>query len=138
MSVNTNKSEHKNQDEFLEVVPKIAKIHTSLIPSLIKPILVFISFLAIGYYTLWMSSNYVKRETFESYIDKQDEMMKTKFDIIQNKLETIINQQIVTSEQFKNLNLILNTQQKSLDSVNERLTFLERNYFNQIIFYYER
>jgi hypothetical protein len=132
MSVNTNKSEHKNQDEFLEVVPKIAKIHTSLIPSLIKPILVFISFLAVGYYTLWMSSNYVKRETFESYINKQDELMKSKFDIIQNKLETIINQQIVTSEQFKNLNLILNTQQKSLDSVNERLTFLERNYFNQI------
>lgn len=85
--------------------------------------------MAVGYYTLWLSNNYVKKETFDAYTIKQDQQMTTRFDSIQNKLEIIINQQTITTEQFKNLNLILNTQQKSLDNLNDRLTYLERNYF---------
>ena len=78
-----------------------------------------------------MSANYVKRDAFEAYTTKQDQLLNSRFDLIQNRLESILNQQIVTSEQFKNLNLILNTQQKSLDTLNDRLTFLERNYFKK-------
>lgn len=129
MSSNNNQGDKKSQDSLIEVIPNIAKIHPSIMVPLIKPFFMFIVFLAIGYYTLWMSANYVRRDAFESYAAKQDQLLNSRFDLIQNRLESILNQQIVTSEQFKNLNLILNTQQKSLDTLNDRLTFLERNYF---------
>jgi hypothetical protein len=129
MSSNNNQGDKKSQDNLVEVIPNIAKIHPSIMIQLIKPFFMFIVFLAIGYYTLWMSANYVKRDAFESYTAKQDQLLNSRFDLIQNRLESILNQQIVTSEQFKNLNLILNSQQKSLDTLNDRLTFLERNYF---------
>jgi hypothetical protein len=131
MSSNNNQGDKKSQDTLIEVIPNIAKIHPSIIAPLLKPFFMFILFLAIGYYTLWMSANYVKRDAFEAYTTKQDQLLNSRFDLIQNRLESILNQQIVTSEQFKNLNLILNTQQKSLDTLNDRLTFLERNYFKK-------
>lgn len=129
MSSNNNSGDRKSQDGLLEVIPNVAKVHPSVLVQFIKPALMFVAFLSVGYYTLWMSANYVKRDTFEAYAAKQDQIISSRFDVIQNRLETILNQQIVTSEQFKNLNLILNTQQKSLDILNDRITFLERNYF---------
>ena len=108
---------------------KIPKIHSSVFNNIIKPIIGFFIFLCIGYYTLWLSSNYVKKETFDDYIRKQDQLLTSRFDTIQSKLETILGQQIITTEQFKNLNIILSTQQKSLDNISERVTFLERSYF---------
>lgn len=104
-------------------------IHNGFLSAIVKSAIGGVLFLAVGYYTLWLSNNYVKKETFDAYTIKQDQQMTTRFDSIQNKLEIIINQQTITTEQFKNLNLILNTQQKSLDNLNDRLTYLERNYF---------
>ncbi len=103
--------------------------HPTFLSSFLKSALGGILFLSVGYYTLWLSNNYVKKETFDSYTVKQDQLITSRFDAIQNKLEIIINQQTITTEQFKNLKLILNTQQKSLDNLNDRLTYLERNYF---------
>ena len=128
MSENVNleseKEEVKNED-----IGYLPKIHPAIMGTLLKSVLGFFAFICIGYYTLWLSSNYVKKETFDAYTTKQDQVLNSRFDIIQNKLEVILNQQIITTEQFKNLNLILGTQQKSLDNLNDRLTFLERNYF---------
>jgi hypothetical protein len=104
-------------------------IHNGFLSTIVKSAIAGVLFLAVGYYTLWLSNNYVKKETFDAYTIKQDHQMTTRFDSIQNKLEIIINQQTITTEQFKNLNLLLNTQQKSLDNLNDRLTYLERNYF---------
>lgn len=129
MSVNNNKGTEESQQNLLEIVPQMAKVHPSLIGTIIKSGLVFISFLAVGYYTLWMSSNYVRKDNFDAYIAKQDQILNSRFDLIQNRLENILNQQIITTEQFKNLNIILSSQQKSLDVFNDRLTFLERNFF---------
>jgi hypothetical protein len=128
---NNNKPTGNSQEEFHEIVPKIVKIHPSILSTITKAALGFIAFLGIGYYTLWMSANYVKRETFENYAQKQDDLFESKFGLIQNRLESILNQQIIATEQFKNLNLILATQQKSIDITNERLTFLERSIFKQ-------
>jgi hypothetical protein len=60
-------------------------------------------------------------------MQKQDDLMESKFGIIQMKLENILNQQLIATEQFKSLNIILQTQQKSMDLINERVTFLERS-----------
>jgi hypothetical protein len=86
-----------------------------------------------------MSLNYVKQDKFVNYISqqiemdkKQDEVLKTRFDITQTKLETIIAQQITFTEQFKSLNLQISSTQKYLDNINERMTYLERHYFSKL------
>jgi hypothetical protein len=122
-------SKNSNSESTEEKVYVLPKIPSSLISTILKPVLGFFAFICVGYYTLWLSSNYVKKETFDNYTTKQDQILSSRFDTIQNKLEVILNQQIITTEQFKNLNLILNTQQKSLENISERVTFLERNYF---------
>lgn len=122
-------SKNSNSETTEEKVYILPKMTPSLISTIIKPILGFFAFVCVGYYTLWLSSNYVKKETFDNYTSKQDQILTSRFDTIQNKLEIILNQQIITTEQFKNLNIILNSQQKSLDNISDRVTFLERSYF---------
>lgn len=104
--------------------------HRSFINLIIKPLIAGIVFLFIGYYTSWLSSNYVKKELFEKYIEKQEKLYDSQFQLTSSKLETIIAQQITFSEQFKTLNLQLASTQKNLDSINERITYLERLYYN--------
>jgi hypothetical protein len=126
MKENINSEEMENNDTDKNNI--ISKLHPDILSTVLKSAIGFIAFICVGYYTLWLSSNYVKKETFDSYITKQDQQMNLRFDQIQNRLEVILNQQIITTEQFKNLNLILSTQQKSLDNLNDRLTYLERIY----------
>lgn len=121
-----NSNEETEQNYY-----KIPKIHSSVFSNIIKPIIGFFIFICVGYYTLWLSTNYVKKETFDDYTRKQDQLLASRFDSIQSKLETILGQQIITTEQFKNLNIILSNQQKSLDNISERVTFLERSYFKE-------
>ena len=126
MKENINSEEMENNDTDKNNI--ISKLHPDILSTVLKSAIGFIAFICVGYYTLWLSSNYVKKEVFDSYITKQDQQMNLRFDQIQNRLEVILNQQIITTEQFKNLNLILSTQQKSLDNLNDRLTYLERIY----------
>lgn len=126
MKENINSEEMENNDTDKNNI--ISKLDPDILSTVLKSAIGFIAFICVGYYTLWLSSNYVKKETFDSYITKQDQQMSLRFDQIQNRLEVILNQQIITTEQFKNLNLILSTQQKSLDNLNDRLTYLERIY----------
>jgi len=122
---------NQNEEKKLEdVIPNFIK-HPTMFSLIVKSIFGIIIFLSFGYYTLWLSTNYVKKETFDSFITKQEQLFEARFQITQSKLETILNQQIITSEQFKNLNIILSSQQKSLDSLNERLTFIERNVYSK-------
>jgi hypothetical protein len=100
---------------------------------ILKPVLTLTVFLAVGYYTLWMSTSYVKQDKFSAYIDKQiasdkekDEVFKNRFDLTQNKLETIINQQSIFTEQLKTYNTLMISNQKQMDSFGERLLFVER------------
>jgi hypothetical protein len=122
---------NQNEEKKLEdVIPNFIK-HPTMFSLVVKSIFGIIVFLSFGYYTLWLSTNYVKKDTFDSFITKQEQLFEARFQITQSKLENILNQQIITSEQFKNLNIILNSQQKSLDSLNERLTFIERNVYSK-------
>lgn len=113
---------------------QIEEKHRAFINLVIKPLMTLIVFLSVGYYTMWLSTNYVRQETFSTFIEKQyssdeqqDEKSKARFEIIQSKLETIINQQVAYNEQIKTINSLLSNYQKQQEGLNERLLYLERN-----------
>ncbi len=122
------KSLEENKDIFVKLTTFELK-HRSFINLFIKPLIACLVFLGIGYYTSWLSTNYVKKELFERYIERQDKIYESRFEITNSKLETIIAQQITFSEQFKSLNMQISSTQKNLDSINERITYLERLYY---------
>ena len=101
---------------------------------LIKPMIMLIVFTMFSYATLWMGQHYVTNEKFGEYVErqvkadeKQDEVLKQRFDITQAKLETIINQQVSYTEQLKAYNQIMIGMQKQLDNIDNRVIYLERN-----------
>jgi peptidoglycan hydrolase CwlO-like protein len=121
-----------NHREHVDIFDKLSffeQKHRSFINLFVKPLVACLAFLAIGYYTSWLSTNYVKKELFEQYIERQDKIYESRFQVTSSKLETIIAQQISFSEQFKSLNMQISSTQKNLDSINERITYLERLYY---------
>lgn len=130
---------NSQKPDSFEKLTVLEEKYKGLINLFIKPIFGLFLVLVVGYYTTWMSLHYVKQDKFSEYINnqlemdkKQDEVFKTRFDITQTKLETIIAQQITFTEQFKSLNLQISSTQKHLDNINERMTYLERHYFSKI------
>jgi hypothetical protein len=118
---------------FIEKLNIFESNHRSFINLIIKPLMTTFIFLAVGYYTLWMSTNYVKQDKFANFVEKQieadkrqDEITKTRFEVTQVKLETIINQQVAYGEQLKAYNQLLSNQQKQIDSLDGRVIYLER------------
>ena len=126
----TDDKDSRNLD-FFDKISYFEEKHRSFINLFLKPLIAALAFLCIGYYTSWLSTNYVKKELFEKYIEKQDKLYESRFEITNTKLETIISQQITFSEQFKLLNLQITSTQKHLDSINERITYMERLYYNK-------
>jgi hypothetical protein len=111
--------------------------HRAFISLVLRPLFMLLMFLSVGYYTMWLSSTYVKQVQFGQYIErqdtedaKQDELAKTRFEIVQTKLDAIINQQTIYTEQLKSINQLMVNQQKDVDDLNERVTYLERNFRN--------
>ena len=107
--------------------------HKAFINLVLKPLLSLIVFLSIGYYTMWLSTNYVRQDQFLKLIDTQNEKFfqqenktKNQFDNVQNKLEIIINQQTIFNEQIKTFNTLLANYQKQYDNLYERVLYLER------------
>jgi len=114
---------------FIDKLEIFESKHRAFINLFVKPVGSLLIFLAIGYYTMWMSANYVKQEKFNLYVEKQDQVTQSNFEITRNQLQTIINQQITFTEQLKAYNMQMNNYQRSLDNVSERVTFLERTAF---------
>jgi hypothetical protein len=132
-------SELKATEEVLvatTLVDKMTKFeseHRPFINLFIRPMLMLIVFLAVGYYTMWMSTNYVKQEKFTAILEKQnatdkqqDETAKARFEVIQTKLDTVINNQTAFIEQLKSYNQLMTAYQKQMDSMNDRVIYLER------------
>jgi hypothetical protein len=99
-----------------------------------KPIMSLLGIVVIGYFTMWMSLNYVKQDKFAEYVEKQmlqdsqqDKVSKERFDLIQAKLETIITQQVSYTEQLKAYNQIMLGIQKQVDSLDDRVKYIERS-----------
>jgi hypothetical protein len=120
-------------DKFIEKLNVFESRHRPFINLIIKPLLTVTVFLAVGYYTMWMSTTYVKQDKFVDYMKqqieldkKQDEILKTRFEVTQGKLEIIINNQVSFTEQLKTYNQLLGGFQKQLDNIDSRVTYLER------------
>jgi len=98
-----------------------------------KPAVMLVVALVFGYITMWLSTNFVRQDKFASYVDKQiesdqrqDEVLKSRFDITQQKLEQIINQQVSYTEQLKAYNQVMLGIQKQVDNIDDRLKYVER------------
>jgi hypothetical protein len=122
-----------SETNFISKLNKFEEKNRAFISLMLKPMLTLLVFLSVGYYTLWMSTNYVKQDKFATYIEKQiileknkDEVYTNRFQLTQNKLETIINQQSVFNEQLKTYNIQMISYQKQIDSFSDRLLFVER------------
>jgi hypothetical protein len=107
--------------------------HRPFLNLVLRPILTVMIFLSVGYYTLWLSTNYVQTDKFLKFVEmskvedeKTEQFLKSKFDVTQTKLETIINQQIAYTEQLKAYNQLLSNFQKQVDSLDQRIIYLER------------
>jgi hypothetical protein len=99
----------------------------------IKPAIMLVAFTVFSYFTLWMGQHYVTNEKFGDYVKaqidsdkRQDERAEQRFAVTQTKLETIINQQVSYSEQLKAYNQIMVSIQKQVDSIDNRVIYLER------------
>jgi DNA/RNA endonuclease YhcR with UshA esterase domain len=121
-----------NPLNYLEEPEKPAKINQLLI-LLAKPALTLISFIVFGYFTMWMSLNYVRQDKFLEYIKQQtaenqlqDKTATERFNVVQLKLETIINQQVSYTEQLKAYNQIMLNIQRQVDSLDDRVKYIER------------
>jgi hypothetical protein len=106
---------------------------------LIKPIIMIFTIVVFSFISLWLGAHYVTNERFGEYVDKQlksdvrqDEDSKARFEITQQKLETIINQQVSYTEQLKANNQIMFSIQKQVDNLDNRIIYLERNTHNNI------
>jgi hypothetical protein len=122
-----------SETNFISKLNKFEEKNRAFISLMLKPMLTLLVFLSVGYYTLWMSTNYVKQDKFAAYIEKQiileknkDDVYTSRFQLTQNKLETIINQQSVFNEQLKTYNIQMISYQKQIDSFSDRLLFVER------------
>jgi hypothetical protein len=80
-----------------------------------------------------MSLNYVKQDQFSTYVEqqietnkKQDAIYLQRFDVTQSKLETIIHQQVAYGEQLKAYNQLMLNVQKQVDSIDDRVKYIER------------
>lgn len=100
----------------------------------IKPAVMLVAFMIFSYITLWMGQHYVTNEKFGEYVKiqtdsdkKQDLDAQRRFEVTQAKLETIINQQVAYTEQLKAYSQMVISIQKQVDTIDNRVIYLERN-----------
>jgi len=100
----------------------------------IKPAVMLVAFMMFSYATLWMGQHYVTNEKFGEYVKaqidndkRQDVEDQKRFELTQAKLETIINNQTVFTEQLKAYSQIIVGMQKQIDNIDNRVIYLERN-----------
>jgi hypothetical protein len=100
---------------------------------LIKPAVMVFFFVIFSYITLWMGQHFVTQDKFSLYVEKQIESEKTaaiestkRFEVTQAKLETIINNQSIFSEDLKHINQTEAGLDKRMDNLDQRLIYIER------------
>jgi len=100
---------------------------------LIKPAIMVFCFVVFSYFTLWMGQHFVTQDKFALYVEKQIENDKIsasesakRFEVTQQKLETIINNQSIFSEDLKHINQTEAGLDKRMDNLDNRLIYIER------------
>lgn len=118
----------KNEDNIVDKINVFEGRHRAFLNLIVKPFGTLLVFLALGYYTMWMSTNYVKIENFTNYVNKQETLISSNFAQTQTQLQTIINQQVSFTEQLKAYNSQISGYQKTLDALSDRIMYIERNF----------
>jgi hypothetical protein len=100
---------------------------------LIKPALMVFIFVVFSYATLWLGQHFVTQDKFAIYVERQIENDKQvaeesqkRFEVTQAKLETIINNQSIFSEDLKHINQTEAGLDKRMDNLDQRLIYIER------------
>jgi hypothetical protein len=100
----------------------------------IKPAVMVVAFMMFSYATLWMGQHFVTQDKFAVYVERQIENDKNvaaesekRFDVTQTKLETIINNQSVFTEDLKHINQTEAGLDKRMDNLDNRLIYIERH-----------
>jgi len=99
----------------------------------VKPAIMLVAFMMFSYATLWMSQHFVTQDKFAIYVERQIENDKIvaaesvkRFEVTQQKLETIINNQSIFSEDLKHINQTEAGLDKRMDNLDQRLIYIER------------
>ena len=121
----------QQSDNIVNKLEDFENKHKAFINLFIKPFSTLLVFLAIGYYTMWMSTNYVKQEKFNLFVEKQEQLIQSNFEITRTQLQTILTQQTTFTEQLKAYNIQIINLQKTVDTLSERVTYLERNFYKE-------
>ena len=121
----------ESPDNIVDKLENFENKHKAFINLFIKPFGTLLIFLALGYYTMWMSSNYVKQEKFNLFVEKQEKLIESNFEITRTQLQTILNQQTTFTEQLKAYNMQIINLQKASDALSERVTYIERNLYTR-------
>ena len=121
----------QQSDNIVNKLEDFENKHKAFINLFIKPFSTLLVFLAIGYYTMWMSTNYVKQEKFNLFVEKQEQLIQSNFEITRTQLQTILTQQTTFTEQLKAYNMQIINLQKTVDTLSERVTYLERNLYKE-------
>lgn len=95
---------------------KLFEKYAPVIDYIVKPLLMAFIGLALSYHTLWLSANYVKQTDYNAQID-----------VINQKLDVIIQNQVAYKEQLATVNLLISNDEKKFDSQDERIRWLERD-----------
>ena len=99
----------------------------------VKPAIMMVAFMMFSYATLWMGQHFVTQDKFSIYVERQIESDKLaateaqkRFEVTQQKLETIINNQSIFSEDLKHINQTEAGLDKRMDNLDNRLIYIER------------
>jgi hypothetical protein len=99
----------------------------------IKPLVITVLFVLFSYATLWLGQHFVTQDKFAIYVERQIENDKNvaaesvkRFEVTQAKLETIINNQSIFSEDLKHINQVEAGLDKRMDNLDQRLIYIER------------
>lgn len=71
-------SPEPGSDQFIEKLNFFEQKHRPFINLIIKPLLTLLLFLSIGYYSMYMSTTYVKQDKFNEYVKVQSDDAKTR------------------------------------------------------------
>lgn len=94
------------------------KKYSPIIDYVVKPLLMAFIGLVFAYHSLWLNANYVKKTDFA-----------TQEQVENQKLDIIIQNQIAYREQLATVNVLINNEEKIIDSNTERIRYLERETF---------
>lgn len=100
----------------------LLKKYPAVFTYIIKPAFILIIAVIMGYFTLWLNSNYLPRKDFVAHEEKQDAAIKG----IDVKLNEILMVAAKTEVKVTAIKESIEDQKRDTDKLDLRVTYLER------------